>query len=242
VTVFEGFRQLYRGLGNFILQAWWVVLLLAVPALSASYVDDWTIWDSLPIIAAWFLFCTVLQLGGIYILLRFLALNGDMKRALAANAASIRTFIPFALVWTLCLLTGSAVSELFAEYPAARWAYDALLGLVIIWLSPWAVSSPGGQQTVALTASFDAAFPHTIWALLFLLLAWLPISLAETGVFLLLPEKPSQGGAILQGVSILVLIPIAKWLITIGSMYVIAIKAGLQFGPGGDAPDGDEVA
>lgn len=243
MTVFEGFRQLYCGLRNFILKAWWVLLLVAVPVLSTtSYANGWPIWESPFLTVTWLLLCSVLNLAGIYILFRFFALNGDMKRVVAVTKASIRTFVPFALVWTLHSLLGPALSAFLPQYPAARWAYDVLVGLIAIWLSPWAVSSPSGQQAVTPMASFDAVFPHTVWAIFFLFLAWLPLSVAELVLLAFTPEEHSHGRANFQGVTVLVLISIAKWLIAIGSMYVIAMKAGLQVGTPRGALDGTELA
>jgi hypothetical protein len=227
VTLFADLRSLYSELLSFVKKLWWVVILLAVPAIGqSSLTDHWFIWQSMPLMLGWMLISFASKLVVIYVLFRFLSLQGDAKGAVSFDAASLRTFAPFAVV-----LVGWPLLYGYLSDPTGWVLASGVIELAFaVLLSPWAVSSPSGRNRISLLDSVRASAPKSLRSIAFLISAVMPIAVLKTILSDAVIKSDFQASHIIAH-EIRVFFGTVEGLIALASMYFIARHVGLRCEP-----------
>lgn len=226
MTIYNGLRLVYRELLAFIRKLWWIALLLIIPMLAnSSITDSWIVWQSLPLMICWLAIGLISQLVVFYVLIRFLALQGNSKGALSFDAASMRTYCPFAVLW----VAWGASNGVLTGSDGLAAAMTVVGTCFVILLSPWAVSTPSGDNTISPWASCRAAAPHTFWSIGFLLAVFVPLVMVRRALLVGFLTYGGEGQYHMQWAGLQMLLDMVAWLLGVISMHVIAHKAGLKF-------------
>jgi hypothetical protein len=224
----------YRELAIFVRRLWWIVLFLVIPDLIAIALaalpgsEGWAVWRSDAVVYSWYFLALLLQLPVIYVLVRFLALQGDGESAISFNTASLRTFAPFALFWLASRFALSFGRE------ATEWGvwWLVLDLLLMMLLALWTVSAPSGRNVISPLASARAVAPRLIWSTGFLIVALLPLALfgwVKSAAGRMDWAEAEWAEPIFYGLDTVYLA--ADTLIFFAAIYAIARHAGLEVKP-----------
>ncbi|KPL67938.1 hypothetical protein SZ64_07285 [Erythrobacter sp. SG61-1L] len=229
MAFWDGLIFLYWELGAFVRRFWWSVVLLALPDLIYFGLQiipssqDWAFWRDGLAPYIWRTAALVLQVSVFYVLIRFLALNRDAQGATRLDPSSIKTFAPFAVFYVFLHLA------LYFAGTMVELSLAVLGSIVMIMLALWAVSASSGRTVIPPLASCRAVAPNLIWAVGFVIVSLLPLSLLG-----LLKDAIEHADwaystwALRAFFALDLAYSIADILIFFGALYVIANRAGLR--------------
>lgn len=217
----------YRESWAFVRRGWWLALVPPLPFL--AYVLSVNTMPQIQTEPAWWWLANglgaVLQAALAYPVIRFIALRHDFAAAIAVNPDSARTFAPYLAAMSVLNITLMSISNHTGPW---TWVGMMALGLVVsVLLSAWSVTAPSGATVMGPIRSIRLVGPHLPWALIFQILALLPVVLLQgAGLVLVLRLSPAL---VIQGW------PVADALLTayanlleLVALFVIAHRAGVR--------------
>ncbi|MXO61159.1 hypothetical protein GRI89_16570 [Altererythrobacter salegens] len=149
--------------GAFFRRAWWLAITSALPGL-ASYAM-WRLpmpWDNsagVRIVNAMTAFAVVALT---YWVVRFIALEHDLRAALGVDRNSVRTFLPYAVTAFSIIWLSLTVSTMIGNMAGTTLR---LLPEFLFFLAPWAMTAPSRSNVIGPVRSVKLVAPHLGWAI-----------------------------------------------------------------------------
>jgi hypothetical protein len=213
----------------FLRQAWWLALAAALPNLTLYALWYFPMpWDGAANI---WIAGAVLALANValtYWVVRFIALNHDVSKALEVNGDSVRTFLPYAVVaFALIWLSVSLAS--IASGPIG--IVLRLLPELLYFFAPWALTAPSGSAVVGPIGSLKLVAPHLGWAIGLLVLLLLLYALFAILLGVLLPARAALmllNGSSLVGAIVRAMLDIIWDVAFISATCALALRTGIR--------------